>query len=55
MEKLWFDFPKTKFAKRLDKAVHDPVAHKALLVDVYVNQTEVMKWCFGIDMNLPEF
>ncbi len=55
MEKLWFGFPKTQFGKHLDKAVHDPLAYKALLGDVYLNQTEVMKWCFGTDLDLPEF
>src|SRR4051794_2695285 len=49
LERLWFGFPKTKVARGLDKAVHDPSPYRALLHDVYVNQIELMKWCFGMD------
>lgn len=55
MEALWFGFPKTRFAKRLDLAIHDPVGHKDLLLGVYLDQTEVMRWCFNAGKELPDF
>lgn len=55
MEMLWFGLPKTKTAKQLDKAVHDPFGHKELLLAVFVSQTEVLKWSARVDQDLPEF
>ena len=54
MEYLWFGFPKTSLAKKLDIAFHDPGAHRDFLRTVFINQNELKKVLLGCN-DLPEF
>jgi hypothetical protein len=54
LETLWFGFPKTRIAKRLDEAMHDPGAHRDFLRTVFLHQDEVAK-VFEKRERLPAF
>lgn len=54
LEILWFGFPKTRTAKDLDEAMHDPGAHRDSLKTVFLNQDEVAS-VFEKRERLPAF
>lgn len=54
MEMLWFGFPKTSTAKKLELAFHDPGAYRDFLKSIFLSQQEVGKVFPGV-VELPGF